>query len=106
MVPWGLRSASEAYFDNASHFDINRMTKENMKNMDRGRFTPFGLGKRMCTGRIIGEMVSKILVIKILQNFIILPSPNNENSFILRFVYGYEHPKSILKRRIFEQASK
>lgn len=103
-IPWGMRTASEVCFDNASKFDINRMSKENMKNMDRGRFIPFGLGKRMCSGRIVGEMVSKLLVIKILQNFTILPSPNSEKTMIMRFLYGYENPKVILKRRTLEKS--
>jgi cytochrome P450 len=56
-------------FKNADTFDVTRFTSENEKLMPRYQFIPFSLGKRVCLGRHLGEIMAKLLVTKFIQLF-------------------------------------
>lgn len=62
------------YFPEPSKFDPERFTPENSKNRHQFTFLPFGEGPRNCIGLRLSLMQSKLSVVKILQNYEVIPS--------------------------------
>jgi cytochrome P450 len=59
----------EEFFKDPETFDINRFTSENEKLLPKYQFIPFSLGKRVCLGRHLGELMVKLMVTKFTQFF-------------------------------------
>ena len=64
----GMHNDQE-FFKDPETFDVNRFTSENEKQLPKYQFIPFSLGKRICLGRHLGELMVKLLVTKFSQFF-------------------------------------
>lgn len=69
VVPFNANGVSEKYFDNPYHFDPDRFTSENMKKLDKMAYHPFGFGRRGCFGKNLGVLISKLLVVHLLEEY-------------------------------------
>lgn len=78
-LPGVPMSVSEEYFEDAQSFDgfrFERMRRADESKQTGLQFTSsyegslhFGHGKHMCPGRFMGSLVSKLLVIQLLQRY-------------------------------------
>jgi cytochrome P450 len=59
----------EEFFKDPETFDPTRFTSENEKLLPKYQFIPFSLGKRVCLGRYLGELMVKLVVTKFSQFF-------------------------------------
>jgi len=50
------------YFHKPEEFEAERFTKDAEKSLPRHQFIPFGVGKRVCLGRSLGELISKLIL--------------------------------------------
>jgi len=50
------------YYDQPNDFVPNRFSKELEKSLPRHQFIPFGAGRRICLGRNLGELMSKLIL--------------------------------------------
>jgi len=75
------------------------MSIESMKTLKKAAYFPFGLGRRMCPGRGLGEIVSRMLIVKILTKYNVIKCPSSNNTKIFGGVYGYLNPKVTLEKR-------
>lgn len=71
VVPFNANAVSEKYFDEPYRFDPSRFTVENSKKIDKMAYHPFGFGKRGCFGQNLGVMISKLIVIHILEKYVL-----------------------------------
>ena len=99
LIPAGVNMNSERFYKDPDTFDIDRMTKDNIKKIKRAGFMPFGQGRRVCPGRVLGELMTRILIIQTLRKYVVEPSPNSDESKVFGIVYGYKNPQFILKKR-------
>ena len=67
---YGLHHDSK-YFPEPKKFDPERFSDENKNNINPYAYLPFGLGPRKCIGDRFALMETKILFVKILQNFVL-----------------------------------
>ena len=51
---------NEEFFKQPSVFDKERFNNVNEKKIPRYQYVPFGLGKRICLGRNLGQLISKM----------------------------------------------
>lgn len=56
-------------FEDPYKFDINRFTRENEKNRPKYQYLPFSIGKRVCMGRHLGELMIKMLLSKLCMHY-------------------------------------
>lgn len=99
LIPTQINMGSSRYYDNADQFDPNRMSKQNMKTLKRAAYLPFGFGRRICPGRVVGELIWKILLVKTLRKYNILVSPNSNDIRLFGGTYTYNNPQVILEKR-------
>ena len=60
---------NERVFKHPEQFDITRFSKENEKSIPKYHYIPFSVGKRMCLGRHLGELMLKLLVTQFCRTF-------------------------------------
>lgn len=99
LIPNQINMGSSRYYDDADQFDPNRMSKQNMKTLKRAAYLPFGFGRRICPGRVVGELIWKILLVKTLSKYNILVSPNSNDIRLFGGTYTYHNPQVILEKR-------
>ena len=99
LVPVGVNMNSDRFYKDPDTFDINRLNKSALKETKKAGFMPFGMGRRTCPGRSVGEMMLKILLVKILSRYTIKPSSSSDDSKVFAIVYGYRNPKVVLEKR-------
>ena len=68
LLPGGL-NFDEQYFADAKSFQLQRFAKESEKLLPRYQYIPFSLGKRVCLGRHLGELMVKLLVTQFCKSF-------------------------------------
>ena len=64
----GLNHDKTFYPDNES-FRVDRFEKQNQKSIPRYQYLPFFVGKRVCMGRHLGELMVKLLVTLFVRRF-------------------------------------
>lgn len=52
----------EEFYQDPEAFKVDRFSKENEKKLPRYQYIPFTVGKRVCQGRMLGELMLKLLV--------------------------------------------
>ena len=57
------------FFADCESFDLSRFAKERETQLPRYQFIPFSLGKRVCLGRHLGELMLKLLTTKFVSHF-------------------------------------
>lgn len=57
------------YWKNPEMFDPERWETEEVKQMDKFTYFPFGAGPRMCIGNNFAIMEAEIIMVKVIQNF-------------------------------------
>jgi cytochrome P450 len=68
MSPYAMHR-SPRYWKNPEEFTPERFNAENMKNMPRYAYFPFGGGQRLCVGNNFAMMEMQIILAKIVQHF-------------------------------------
>ena len=68
MALTGMHNDRE-FFQEADTFDPNRFSSDKEKMLPKYQYIPFSLGKRVCLGRHLGELMVKLLVTKFIQFF-------------------------------------
>ena len=90
------------YWENPDQFDPSRFNDENKEKRHRYAWVPFSLGPRQCIGNNLAFMEMKMMLIRILQNFIIENNPNAEKPNVPFMANVVQiHPKAtvILRKR-------
>uniref|UniRef100_A0A1Y1N4A8 Cytochrome P450 n=1 Tax=Photinus pyralis TaxID=7054 RepID=A0A1Y1N4A8_PHOPY len=64
----------ERYFPNPKKFDPERFREENRSKIHQGVYIPFGSGPRACIASRFALLEVKLIVIRLLQNFEIVPN--------------------------------
>ena len=83
----------EKIFPDANTFKIDRFSKENEKNIPRYQYIPFYIGKRVCLGRHLGELMVKLLVSQFCRNYE-FKRPEGVEYYILNMLLnGIENPE-------------
>lgn len=62
------------YYPDPMHFDPERFSKENKKNISANTYMPFGLGPRMCIGNRFAMLEMKALLFYLLKDVTFEPS--------------------------------
>lgn len=55
-------SMNEEIFSKPDDFQLDRFSKENEKKHPKYQSIPFGVGKRVCIGRHLGELTTKLFI--------------------------------------------
>nr|UHN91810.1 cytochrome P450 CYP4TT1 [Epicauta chinensis] len=74
MFIYGMHH-SEEFFPNPEKFDPERFSYENTRKRHKFAYLPFSAGPRNCIGQRYAIIDIKLLLVKILQNFELLPVP-------------------------------
>ena len=69
---------NENYFPKSEEFLIDRFTTEKEKALPRYQFVPFGFGKRICLGRNLGELMTKLITCSFCRYFDFRKPANHE----------------------------
>ncbi|KAK8141417.1 hypothetical protein G3M48_010568 [Beauveria asiatica] len=96
-------SMSEAYFDKGDEFDgfrFERLRRQGEKEQNGLQFTSsyggslhFGHGRYMCPGRFMGSLISKLLIIEILQRYDLKLGPGGRPENIMFFDMDIPNPE-------------
>ncbi|KAF2899423.1 hypothetical protein ILUMI_06752 [Ignelater luminosus] len=70
------------YYPDPQKFNPDRFSDENKKNIKPFSYLPFGAGPRTCLGQRFALLEMKLLMIKILQKFEIVPVDKTPNSIV------------------------
>lgn len=57
------------FFKDPENFDIDRFKKENEKKLPRYQYLPFSVGKRVCLGKSLGEVMLRLLVTQFCRTY-------------------------------------
>lgn len=79
-------------FTDPNTFDIDRFSKENEKKYQRQQMMPFGMGKRGCIGRSLGQLTVKLFVTSFCRMFDFKKPDDVEYYDIFRFVRRAKYP--------------
>lgn len=77
VIPVMAMQNDEKYFYNPKEFDPDRFLDENVKNINKYVYMPFGEGPRSCIGERLGRMQSLAGLAAILQKFRVEPSKSS-----------------------------
>ena len=69
QVPFTPQFFREEYFPNPERFDPDRFVGGLPASVPPMAYIPFGVGRRMCLGRFLGEAIVKLFVIDVLRQF-------------------------------------
>ena len=92
MIPCGLMHTMSRYFDNPSKCDRSRMSAQNKSKIKKSAYMPFGLGRRQCLGKAVGEMSVKINLVNFFRYFTVKPDPEYQDNKVIKIAYGYVDP--------------
>lgn len=107
-------SMSEEYFEGAEEFDgfrFERLRRKSEKEQNGLQFTSsyggslhFGHGRYMCPGRFMGSLISKLLMIEILQRYDLKLGPGGRPENIMFFDVDIPNPEYeiLFKDRVVE----
>jgi len=110
-VTIGSSFRREDWFNEANKFDVNRHQVEEAQSKDELlrmkkqtndmaiKFIPFSYGKRMCPGRIMGEIMIKVLIAELIKKFEITKPTGFEKKFSSDGVFTVEKCKLNLRLR-------
>ena len=59
----------ESVFPDFDNFKLDRFNKESEKELPRYQYIPFSVGKRVCLGRHLGELMVKLLVTQFVRSY-------------------------------------
>jgi len=91
--------SNEEYFRRPELFDQSRFTKTNEKSLPRYQFAPFGLGKRICLGRNLGELMSKLILCLFVGSFTFKQPEGVEYYTLSVTISSEEYPYIDIKRK-------
>ena len=89
---FGSLNMDPKYFDKPNEFHFDRFSKENEKNYPRYQSIPFGVGKRVCIGRHLGELTVKILMTSFCNKFDFDKPADTEYYDMFKFVRTQKNP--------------
>ncbi|XP_033645947.1 cytochrome P450 3A24-like [Asterias rubens] len=69
---------NEEYWPNPSKFDPERFSPENKESIQPCTYLPFGVGPRNCAGMRYALLVTKMAVLRVMQNFRFEVSPETQ----------------------------
>jgi len=61
------------FWENPEKFDIDRFSKERRKGRHKFAYMPFSLGSRQCIGNEFSEIEQKLMLVRLLQRYKVLP---------------------------------
>ena len=96
MLPLQMMHTLSARWEDPFEFKPSRFDKEHAAKIDKTSYFPFGLGKRNCIGKTLGEMMVKIVILQFVKHFKIEKDPAFSGKKIIEFTYGYDHDASVL----------
>jgi cytochrome P450 len=99
LIPLGANMCTERFYNDPDTFYIDRMSKDSMKKVKRAGFMPFGQGRRICPGRVLAELMARILIIHTLRKYVVEPSPNSDDTIVFGVTYGFRNPRFVLRKR-------
>ena len=102
FMPYIHTHHSEDSYAKWKTFDFDRFAKEKkqLKKNDATSYQPFGLGKRSCIGKYLGELMVKMMVVNILEKFEFRPLEGFEINGFFGLTYGVESCYLKIKPRI------
>jgi len=71
------------YWPEPEVFDPDRFTPENRKGRDTFSYLPFGQGPRMCIGNNFSLTEQRLYIVRLLQNFKVLPPQHHKMEYSL-----------------------
>lgn len=83
LIPIFALHRDERYFPNPDAFDPERFNETNKLSFPSGAYMPFGSGRRNCIGSRFALLEIKIVLIRILRKFEIVPIAATPNPIIL-----------------------
>jgi cytochrome P450 len=103
-VSWGVNSMhrDERYFPDPEKFDTNRFSKENKKKMLNKTFMPFYGGTRECSGKYLGEIMTKCGMLSLLSCFEVEECPEFDPKWIHTFTLEMPSVKIRVRPRQFK----
>ena len=99
MIPNGFIHQISLHWDNPLKFDPNRTKKENFSKIGKSAFMPFGMGKRICVGRSLGEILVKTVLLTFFNHFDIQQDKDHVERKSFSISYGYDDPSILAKIR-------
>ena len=90
FIPYTNFHHNDAYHTRAMSFDWERFDSEK-KSLQRSKpasFMPFGLGKRSCIGKYLGELMLKMMLVNITKKFELRAVSDYEPGVELGLTYG------------------
>lgn len=92
----GLHNDTD-YFKNPHEFDVGRFKKE--KELPKYQYLPFSVGKRVCLGRHLGELMIKLLVTQFIRTFEVRKPKDMEYYCFSQVTSTVENPTVEIKVR-------
>ena len=86
-----------SFHENPLFFNMDRFSEENIKNVQRRTFIPFGEGNRKCSGVYLGYNLVKLTLVSLLSHFEIQKQEDFDPKWMIQF--AIEMPKVVMKLR-------
>lgn len=97
IIPCSLNHRWTKYWENAEQFDPERMSKDRMKTYKKSAFLPFGVGRRMCVGKELAEIMVKLILLNFFRHFDVQRDPDCNLAKSYKLTYGYQDPTIFIR---------
>jgi len=87
MIPMIALNKLPQYWDEPDTFNPDRFATENLRNIPRGGYYPFGGGRRECIGKHFAFQEATIVMVRLLQNFRFRKDPNHKLKVYIHITY-------------------
>lgn len=85
FINFSVLHKDKTVFEDPFTFDASRFKKENEKLRPKYQYIPFSVGKRVCMGRHLGELMLKVLFAKLSVNYEML-KPEGVEYYYMSFI--------------------
>lgn len=92
-------TVSTRFWEDADKFDGERLSKKNRKSVKMAGNMPFGNGRRMCIGRMLGDLMVRNLLLNIVKRFRLSDAEGGSKERSMTGLYKYECPEVVLELR-------
>ena len=99
MIPVNIMQTISKYWENPLDFNPDRMKKDDFSKLKRTAYMPFGMGKRICVGKSLGDLVVKILLISFFGSIDVSQDIEYIEKKDINLTYGYTEPFVLMKPR-------
>jgi cytochrome P450 len=86
-------------FENPDTFDLTRFNSQKEKKLPKYQFMPFSIGRRMCLGKALGELMVKLTMSYFSRCYEVYRPQGVEYYEISTITNTVENPLVMLKRR-------